>query len=90
MGIMESFTPQNKPPPTDEDLNKLYEEVRRGFQRESPSLLEDVRISAGDDLGSFIDQYRDEPVTTNPPKYEPSNRARVTPSPSLPEKSGFL
>ena len=87
---MASFTPHHKSPPTDEDLNKLYEEVIRGFQRESPSLLHDVRISMGDDLGSFIDQYRDEPVSADPPKYEPSHRSGVTPSPSLPEKSAFF
>ncbi|OCB85764.1 NAD-binding protein [Sanghuangporus baumii] len=56
--IMASFTPHNRPP-TDEELRNLYDKVKRGFQRESSSHLDDVRVSMGDDLGDFIDQYRD-------------------------------
>lgn len=67
----------------------MYEDVRRGFQREPPSLLDDVRISMGDDLGDFIDQYRDEGSRPDPPSYEPGRRDGVSVSPALPEKSKY-
>ncbi|KAL5513096.1 TUS1 [Sanghuangporus vaninii] len=41
----------------------------------------------GDDLGDFIDQYRDEAIRPDPPSYEPSRRDGASVSPSLPEKN---
>lgn len=68
-------------PPTDEDLRTLYDEVRRGFASESFKAL-DVRISLGaDDLGAFIDQYRDDASQNDLPGYEPRAGIVATPSP---------
>ena len=73
-------------PPTDEDLRQLYEDVRRGFASEGFRSLDDVRISMGaDDLGAFIDQYRDDAGPAEPPVYEANRRTGmgVPPPPAL-------
>lgn len=74
-------------PPTEEDLRKLYDEVRRGFASERLRSLDDVRISVGtDDLGAFIDQYRDDTAQNDLPGYEPNRRAGIVTAPSSTEK----
>ena len=73
----------NSPPPSEDDLHKLYEEVRKGFASEGFRSLDDVRISVGtDDLGAFIDQYRDEPAQNEPPGYEPNRRGGIVTGPT--------
>lgn len=83
------------PPPTEDELNNLYDEVIRGFTREPSRLLNDVRISTGpDDLGAFIEQYRETrhippppPLpSADPPTYE-QNRKRGS-SPVIPVEKG--
>ena len=88
---MASYAHHNNPP-TEEELNKLYEDVRRGYQRDLRSTtLDDVRISMGaDDLGAFIDQYsREEPISADPPSYEPARQSGGVSSPALPEKGVY-
>lgn len=78
---MASFTSMNnqQKPPTDDELRYLYEQVMRGFERESRSPLDDVRISSGpDDLSAFIDQYRGEDAgSLEPPSYDADRRANT-------------
>ena len=79
--------PNTKSPPTDEELRNLYDEVRRGFASEGFRSLDDVRISVGtDDLGAFIDQYRDDAAQNDLPGYEPNRRAGIVAAPSDLEK----
>lgn len=73
------------PPPTEDDLYKLYDEVRRGFLEEplpNPT-LNDILIprSDPDDLSTFIDDYRDrnrEPPQ-KPPEYGETIRKQPPP-----------
>jgi hypothetical protein len=64
---MSGTTPNHRhPPPTDEELLNLYEEVRRGFQVEPASTL--ASDSAQSSLvESIIDQYSNAP---SPPPQE--------------------
>lgn len=56
------------PPPTEDELNYLYDEVIRGFTREPSRLLDDVRISTGfEDLTTIIAQYGETQAIPPPP-----------------------
>ena len=78
-------------PPSEEDLRNLYEEVRRGFASEGLRSLDDVRISVGtDDLGAFIDHYRDDASQGDLPGYEPSRRSAVVAAQSGIEKCSLF
>lgn len=69
-------TSNRPPPPSEDDLYKLYDEVRRGFLEESPTTttLNNVHIPRmdGDDFSSLIDDYQDRGggASQDPPEYE--------------------
>ena len=79
---MASISNQSNPP-SEDDLRSLYDEVRRGYASDGFKSLDDIRISMGaDDLGAFIDQYRDDAGSAEPPGYEPNRRAGYFPAAS--------
>lgn len=85
---MASFTSPSSPP-TDDDLRRLYDEVKRGYASEGFKSLDDIRISLGaDDLGAFIDQYRDDAGSAEPPGYDVNRRAGIVVPPPPPLEKG--
>lgn len=78
---MSTPTPNKPPPPTDEELYRLYEEVRRGFQVDS--ILETNQSSLGVDVESIIEQYSDAPssaASQDPPGYNRNMRGPTPPT----------
>ena len=88
---MASFNSMNnqQKPPTEDELRRLYDQVMQGF-RDSPSPLDDVRISTGtDDLTALIEQYREDTGSAEPPSYDSDRRMGMTASPPVTEKGMY-
>lgn len=83
------YSNSRAPPPTEDYLYNLYEQVRLGFESESSTSLNDVRDSMnGDEVGRIIDDYggQNGAGRSDLPKYD---KSRTPTSPPL-EKGSYL